>query len=97
MRTPSWGRRPSCGRATVSSWGGGGDYAGLWCIPCGYVEYYTVGIWFIAGVTGGTPAPGDDLDAVAWFGLDEAPPLAFPTDAKVIAMLRELKSPAGGV
>lgn len=112
----------------------GATYAGLWCIPCGYVEYdedvcaaivrefreetglaiavdgvftvlsnwhnpavHTVGIWFDARITGGELAPGDDLDAVEWFSLDEVPPLAFPTDEKVVSMLRELKSPGGGV
>lgn len=77
-------------------------YPGLWCIPCGYVEYdedvyaavirecreetglviavrevftvlsnfhnpevHTVGIWFMAEVTGGELQPGDDVDQVA--------------------------------
>lgn len=103
-------------------------YPGLWCIPCGYVEYnedvweavkrefleetgldvkpervftvlsnfhnpdlHTVGIWFCVSVTGGAVKAGDDLDAVAFFPLDAAPPLAFPTDHTVIAMLHDQK------
>lgn len=109
-------------------------YPGLWCIPCGYVEYdedvqaaikrefyeetglrieldgvftaqsnrhnpaaHTVGIWFRAHITGGGMRPGDDIDAVEYFPLDAAPQLAFPTDAKVIAMLSSLLSPKHGV
>lgn len=100
-------------------------YAGLWCIPCGYVEYdedvydairrefaeetglqiridsvftvqsnfhnpdnHTVGIWFMACRTGGRLCPGDDLDRVGWFVVDNPPPLAFPTDEKVLGMLK---------
>jgi ADP-ribose pyrophosphatase YjhB (NUDIX family) len=112
----------------------GSSYAGLWCIPCGYVEYdedvraavrrefceetgltiepgevvavlsnwhnpeaHTVGVWFRATVTGGRLQPGDDLDAAGYFPLDEPPPLAFPTDATVIDMLKGLKLGGGGI
>ena len=104
----------------------GGQYTGLWCIPCGYVEYdedvyhavrrevkeetnldievirvftvqsnfhdpqhQTVGIWFLARVTGGEPTAGDDLDEVKYFNLDHLPMLSFPTDLAVIQCLRK--------
>lgn len=100
------------------------SYSGLWCIPCGYVEYdedvrdavrrefleetgleietgqvyavlsnfhnpsvHTIGVWFEAKVVGGTLQPGDDLDQVAYFALDDIPQLAFPTDVQVVNML----------
>lgn len=103
---------------------GRGPYAGLWCIPCGYVEWdedirdaarretreetglevevgepcavhsnfhdrerQTVGVWFHGVARGGAPTPGDDLDRLAYFPLAEPPPLAFPTDERVIADL----------
>lgn len=102
-----------------------GSYRGLWCIPCGYVEYdedvseaiirefkeetnleirikgvfsvqsnfhnpetHTVGIWFMAEVTGGELMAQADLDQAGYFPLDDLPPLAFPTDSKVIEKLR---------
>jgi len=111
------------GRRTAS-------YKGLWCIPCGYVEYtedvydsvvrefkeetnldiivedvftvqsnfhnpdvHTVGIWFLARIAGGVPEAGDDLDQVAFFALNDLPPLAFPTDQIVLDMLAK-KYPA---
>ncbi|MCL6611307.1 MAG: NUDIX domain-containing protein [Peptococcaceae bacterium] len=98
-----------------------GTYRGLWCIPCGYVEYdedvyeavirefkeetnldikvtgifsvlsnfhnpelHTVGIWFKAEVVGGEPKAQSDIDQLGYFHPGELPPLAFPTDAKVI-------------
>lgn len=99
------------------------SYAGMWCIPCGYVEWdediraaavremaeetgliveltevvavhsnfhdanqHTVGVWFGGSVLDGDLQPGDDVDAVAWFGLDALPDaLAFPTDELVLA------------
>ena len=105
-----------------------GPYAGLWCVPCGYVEWdediraaacrelleetglevrvgavlavhsnfhdrarQTVGVWFAGEIVGGSAVPGDDLDALAYLPLDAPPPLAFPTDAEVLATL--LQSP----
>jgi 8-oxo-dGTP diphosphatase len=113
-----WGRRA------------GGQYAGAWCLPCGYVEWgeevraaaarefaeetglvvevgevlsvhsnfhdpsrLTVGLWFAGQVTGGEMGAGDDLSEVAFFPLDAPPaPLAFPTDALVLAELRAGKA-----
>ncbi len=102
-----------------------GSRAGLWCIPCGYVEYHedvrqaavrefmeetnldivitgiasvqsnfhnpeahTVGIWFWAEITGGDLSPGGDLDRVEFFPPESTPPLAFPTDERVIDEIR---------
>ncbi|HBC92259.1 MAG TPA: ADP-ribose pyrophosphatase [Pelotomaculum sp.] len=102
-----------------------GSCRGLWCIPCGYVEYdedvyeaivrefkeetnldirlkgvfsvqsnfhnpetHTVGIWFRAEITAGELTAQADLDRVGYFALDDLPPLAFPTDARVIEELR---------
>ncbi len=49
----------------------------------------TVGVWFAGTVTGGILTPADDLDAAAFFPLEAPPaPLAFPTDALVLAELR---------
>jgi len=101
-------------------------YRGLWCIPCGYVEYsedvytacirefkeetnldiaitgiftvqsnfhnpqvQTVGIWFLAEITGGQLQPGGDLDQAGYYPLTAPPLLAFPTDALVIRMLQQ--------
>lgn len=102
----------------------GGPRAGLWCIPCGHVDWgedireaarreleeetglvveigevcavhsnfhdrahQTVGVWFHGRVVGGALEAGDDLDRVGYFPLRAPPPLAFPTDATVIADL----------
>jgi ADP-ribose pyrophosphatase YjhB (NUDIX family) len=49
----------------------------------------TVGVWFAGRVTGGTLTPGDDLDRAEFFPLEAPPaPLAFPTDALVLAALK---------
>ena len=114
------------GKILLGRRGKDSTYPGLWCIPCGYVEYdedvhdaiirefkeetglhitlervftvqsnfhnpesHTVGIWFIASVVGGKLCPGDDIDKVEYYPLDQIPALAFPTDAVVIRRLRE--------
>ena len=52
-------------------------------------ERLTVGIWFAGQVVGGELQAGDDLAEVAFFPLAEPPqPLAFPTDAVVLAELK---------
>jgi ADP-ribose pyrophosphatase len=60
-------------------------------------EMHTVGIWFMARVAGGRLEPGDDLDAARYFPLDAPPPLAFPTDARVIYLLRTMQVAEGGI
>jgi ADP-ribose pyrophosphatase YjhB (NUDIX family) len=101
------------------------SHRGLFCLPCGYVEFdeeirealvreteeetglavtpgeivavhsnfhdpdrQSVGIWFRAIPVGGTLRPGDDVDKLL-FVPPGAPgvPLAFPTDAEVLASL----------
>ena len=49
----------------------------------------TVGIWFAARLVApqAEPRPGDDAIAVGWFDPTNPPPLAFPTDASVLAAL----------
>jgi 8-oxo-dGTP diphosphatase len=47
----------------------------------------TVGVWFHGRAVGGVLEAGDDLDRVDYFPLRTPPPLAFPTDATVIADL----------
>lgn len=47
----------------------------------------TVGVWFSGRIVGGTMQAGDDLDQLGYFPLASPPPLAFPTDAQVIAVL----------
>ena len=115
------GHRVLLGRRSSTS-----TYPGLWCIPCGYVEYdeevreaacrefweetglevelgpvftvlsnfhnpetHTVGIWFLAEITGGFLQAGDDLDRVDWFPVGSPPPLAFPSDCKVLELLKK--------
>jgi 8-oxo-dGTP diphosphatase len=52
-------------------------------------ERLTVGLWFAGRVTGGLLTAGDDLQAAAFFPLSAPPtPLAFPTDALVLAELK---------
>lgn len=48
----------------------------------------TVGVWFRGRKIGGTLAPGDDLDRVQLFLLNDLPELAFPTDELVLSALR---------
>ncbi len=51
----------------------------------------SVGIWFHGRVTAGSPYPADrELSEIDWFHPGEPPPLAFPTDALVLAELVEL-------
>jgi 8-oxo-dGTP diphosphatase len=102
-----------------------GPRAGLWCIPCGRLEWdedvragavrelleetglvvsadevlavhsnfhdierQTVGIWFAGSVLGGELHPADgELSELAYFDPATPPPLAFPTDALVLAQL----------
>ena len=53
----------------------------------------TVGLWFAGRVVGGALKAGDDLSQVAFFPLTAPPrPLAFPTDALVLAELRAGKA-----
>lgn len=47
----------------------------------------TVGIWFEATVVGGTLEAGDDAVEASFFDLEDLPPLAFETDAGLIASL----------
>jgi ADP-ribose pyrophosphatase YjhB (NUDIX family) len=49
----------------------------------------TVGIWFDGTVVGGRLHPGDDADDAGFFPLDDLPPLAFETDAALVAQLRD--------
>jgi ADP-ribose pyrophosphatase YjhB (NUDIX family) len=104
-----------------------GKYEGMWCIPCGYLEYdedvyagvmretkeetnldiepvkvfsvqsnfheperHTVGIWFLSRIRGGKMQAGDDLLEIAYFDLNSYPTMAFPTDIKVLELLRNL-------
>jgi len=48
---------------------------------------HSVGIWFLASVCGGEAEAGDDLSEVAYFSLNDIPPLAFPTDHTVLRLL----------
>lgn len=50
---------------------------------------HTVGIWFMAEEVDGELAAGDDLNAVDFFGYDELPELAFPTDWLVLQQLKQ--------
>lgn len=57
----------------------------------------SVGVWFAAvrAPSSPAPAPGDDVDAVAWFPPGAPPPLAFPTDAMLLARLGATTCPEG--
>ncbi len=51
-------------------------------------ERLTVGIWFAGHAVEGAPVPADgELSEVGYFDPGEPPPLAFPTDALVLAQL----------
>jgi len=52
-------------------------------------EAPTVGIWFAGTLAdpGAEPVAGDDADGVGWFDPGAPPPLAFPTDAALLARL----------
>jgi len=52
-------------------------------------ERPTVGIWFAARMIDprAEPQAGDDAVAAGWFDPAVPPPLAFPTDAPVLARL----------
>lgn len=113
------------GKILLGRRAGNSTFSGLWCIPCGYVEYdediyeavvrecqeetgliikpqsvfaalsnfhnpevHTVGIWFTSTIVGGSLQPGDDIDKVVFFALDDIPPLAFSTDGEVIKRLK---------
>lgn len=127
-------RNPAVGVAVVVRDDGGrvlmgrrarGAYEGLWCIPCGYVEWdedvrdaarrelleetglvvrlgeivavhsnfhnphqHTVGIWFAGEVIHGEPHPIDgEFIELGFLDPADPPPLAFPTDALVLAQL----------
>lgn len=52
-------------------------------------KQHTVGIWFLGEIESGEAAASDDLDALAYFPLDDLPPdLAFPTDRLVLEQLQ---------
>ena len=56
-------------------------------------ERLTVGIWFAGEDVGGEPVPADgELSEIRYFDPAEPPPLAFPTDALVLAQLAEERS-----
>lgn len=49
----------------------------------------SIGVWFAAELADATamPVAGDDAVAAAWFDPAAPPPLAFPTDAMLLARL----------
>jgi ADP-ribose pyrophosphatase YjhB (NUDIX family) len=55
---------------------------------------HTVGVWFRGYQTDGCLAPGTDLVEVAFFELDELPPLKFPTDTALVEQLKIRNRPA---
>lgn len=51
-------------------------------------ERLTVGVWFAGEDVEGEPVPADgELSEIRYFDPGEPPPLAFPTDALVLAQL----------
>jgi ADP-ribose pyrophosphatase YjhB (NUDIX family) len=50
-------------------------------------DCHTVGIWFLSTICGGEMEARDDLSELDYFDLYNIPPLAFPTDYKVIGLL----------
>jgi 8-oxo-dGTP diphosphatase len=118
--------RDAAGRVLFVQRAPGQFGAGLWCLPCGFVEWGedvraaaarealeeagvevvigeplhaasnfhepekpTIGIWFAATLAdpAAVPVAGDDAVAVAWADPAAPPPLAFPTDAALLARL----------
>jgi 8-oxo-dGTP diphosphatase len=59
----------------------------------------TVGVWFAATPRdpAATPVAGDDAAAVGWFDPAAPPPLAFPTDAALLARLAGQSGAAASV
>ena len=49
----------------------------------------TIGVWFAATLVdpAAVPVAGDDAVAVGWFDAGAPPPLAFPTDATLLARI----------
>lgn len=118
--------RDGAGRVLLVRRGAGQYGAGMWCFPCGFVEWGedvqaaaarealeetgvavavgepvqvasnfhepgkpTVGVWFAARQLDpqARPVAGDDAAEVGWFDPAAPPPLAFPTDAALLARL----------
>ena len=57
----------------------------------------TIGVWFRATLVDAAamPVAGDDAVAVGWFDPRRPPPLAFPTDAALIARLAARRRVSG--
>jgi ADP-ribose pyrophosphatase YjhB (NUDIX family) len=60
-------------------------------------EHPTVGVWFRCRVVGGRARAGDDVDALGLFPVEHPPPLAFPTDVKVLRALARDWEPERGI
>jgi ADP-ribose pyrophosphatase YjhB (NUDIX family) len=57
-------------------------------------ERHSAGIWFEGHRVGGSLRAGDDATDAAFFALDDLPaPLAYETDERVVARLRDERSP----